>query len=146
MSELITPEYECDKCGACCKGFVIEITATDILREPKLKDVAASFMGNNDDIWDIRDKYLLATPYKPCPMLDVNNLCTIYNTRPNVCVHFKAGHNKCQDVRLQLGLPVLKAKNLKDEKNKFQLDDVPVWELSAELNRRLDRRPVEGSK
>jgi len=138
------PDYECDKCGACCKGFLVEIKAVDILREPKLKNVAAAFMGGQDETWGISDRWILATPNSPCPMLGKNNECTIYSTRPDVCVAFRPGYSKCQDVRLQLGLPVLKATNAKtaklDEK-KFDLRDVPVWELAEALNKRLDPQP-----
>jgi hypothetical protein len=31
------PRYECDQCGACCKGhLIVEAYALDVLREPHL--------------------------------------------------------------------------------------------------------------
>jgi len=31
----------------------------------------------------------------PCPFLGVDNLCTIYFTRPNICVFLQPGDDQC---------------------------------------------------
>lgn len=35
----------------------------------------------------------------PCKMLGSDNRCTVYPTRPNVCVGFRAGDEQCQGAR-----------------------------------------------
>ena len=44
---------------------------------------------------------------RPCPFLGGDNRCTIYPTRPNVCVAMQAGDEQCQAARAEMGLPPL---------------------------------------
>jgi len=54
---------------------------------------------------DTEKEYLLACGQtKPCPFLKENNLCSIYATRPNVCVAMQPGSEKCKMVRKEAGL------------------------------------------
>lgn len=46
-------------------------------------------------------------PDRPCTFLDGDNRCSIYPTRPNVCVGMLPGDRQCQDVRNAEGLPRL---------------------------------------
>jgi Fe-S-cluster containining protein len=106
--------YTCDQCGACCKGTVIvEADYLDARREPRLILLQVGLCrvtprGLEDDGKIV----LLACGLdKPCRFLDAENRCTIYPTRPNVCVAFDAGSQQCQEARARLGiarlLPVL---------------------------------------
>ena len=45
-----------------------------------------------------------------CAFLDKDNLCTIYEHRPNVCRIFQAGTEECQEARRRIGLAPLARK------------------------------------
>lgn len=87
--------YECDQCGACCKGTVIvEADYLDTRREPQLlqADVQCKRVSQRDLEEDEGKIVLLACGLdKPCTFLSPDNRCTTYATRPNVCVAFEAG-------------------------------------------------------
>jgi Fe-S-cluster containining protein len=56
--------------------------------------------GFDDDGETIHDQPChMLTAVRPCPMLGPDNLCTIYQTRPNVCVGFKPGGQQCRELR-----------------------------------------------
>ena len=74
---------ECQKCGACCRHTVIDtISALDLLREPRLRDA----------VDPIEAGFFLMK--MPCPFLN-GNRCSIYPTRPNICVAHVPGTNEC---------------------------------------------------
>jgi len=96
---------KCKQCGACCSELIIEIEHVDVVREPKLLDIAkhlACGVGDDgeyeypEDKWD--RQYRLGTATKSCEMLK-NNKCSIYPTRPNLCVSFEAGSEQCLAAR-----------------------------------------------
>ncbi len=71
----------CRNCGECCKRIPCEITQDEIVRLCKRFDMSYQ---------DFDDKYLKyrdTVPYlkTPCPFLDENNYCKIYEDRPSVC-------------------------------------------------------------
>ncbi len=76
----------CKRCGACCRRSIIEIHHLDIVREPRLLEVAELLDGNGRIQYasDWEKEYSLPMP---CAFL-VDNKCSIYPTRPNVCVTF----------------------------------------------------------
>lgn len=76
---------ECQQCGECCRKTMIDIQELDILREPKL---AAAVLG---EIRDDPGRLIFETP---CRFLD-GNRCSIYPTRPNICVAHVPGTNQC---------------------------------------------------
>ncbi len=107
MAEKIKALAECQKCGACCRGLIIQIGELDLIREPRLRPVAELCDGNGrikfED--DMEKEYLLACGEKmPCPFLKDDNTCEIYPTRPNVCVAMEVGGEQCKRVRKQKGL------------------------------------------
>lgn len=118
-------KYECDKCSACCRWPIIEITELDMIREPRLIPAVKPFSVpegchlEDDDgqpYEEVIPGYgaggMLACGLTfPCKMLAQDGTCTIYPTRPNVCVAFQAGSEKCQEYRLALGLEKLLPKN-----------------------------------
>jgi Fe-S-cluster containining protein len=105
--------YECDKCGACCKGsLIVEADDIDVMREPRLIDGDRHY----EKLGAARTIELLQTDVGraviiacggACRFLGQDNLCTIHPTRPNVCVAFQAGDQQCQDARALEGLPPL---------------------------------------
>jgi Fe-S-cluster containining protein len=100
--------YECEPgCGACCKALIIEIEHADVVREPRLLPVATLLDGNGTikHRSDDEKEYRIACGKKhPCPMLDGEDRCTIYPTRPGVCSATPPGGQSCQVARDLMGL------------------------------------------
>lgn len=105
----MTPQYECDCCGACCNGtLIVEADYLDVLREPRLLD--ADVAGRRTTIAELAEddgRCILLAANTPCRFLTTEGRCTIYLTRPNVCVEMQAGDEQCQDARRRRGLPLL---------------------------------------
>ena len=106
MSQKASPE--CDHCGACCKGTLVEIQHLDVVREPKLLRAASPCkapLGDAipDDPWE---RVYILSGASGCPM-HADGRCSIYPTRPNVCVAFEAGSPDCQRARYHAGLTPL---------------------------------------
>lgn len=93
----------CVNCGLCCKKMIIEIRQEDVDREPRLLPVVKPLIG----IQDYQEYGLAWGGSYPCPMLDENNRCQIYATRPNCCKDFEVGSEKCNELRSENGLPVI---------------------------------------
>ena len=114
------PNYECDKCGACCSGeLIVEAYDLDVLREPRLAEAAlgpaaASFRELMADLDDDGDRCIVIACGTPCAFLSDGNECSIYPTRPNMCVGMAAGSEQCQAARQARELPPLEA--LADQK------------------------------
>ena len=102
--------YECDQCGACCKGhLIVETDELDILREPRLISADRHHAGKT--VEKMLDDYgqgmaVIIACGKPCAFL-AENRCSIYPTRPNCCVALQAGDEQCQEARAAEGLPPL---------------------------------------
>ena len=75
---------ECKKCGKCCGLIIDEVYDLDVIREPRLKPHLTECRNEPG-------RYFLKTP---CPFL-VRKQCSIYPTRPNICVAFEVGTNQC---------------------------------------------------
>ena len=104
----MTPYYECDRCGACCQGtLIVEAYYVDALREPRILD--ADVTGRKSTLDDLSDddRCIILAANTPCKFLGSDNRCTIYPTRPNVCVGMEAGDTQCQDARQCRDLPPL---------------------------------------
>ncbi len=87
---------DCKKCGHCCRSLIIEIEQLDVVREPKLLKTTKLLNVDlhRESEWD--KEYLLACgPTLLCPF-QVENKCTIYPTRPNICVGFEVGSEQCK--------------------------------------------------
>ena len=100
--------YVCDQCGACCRGtLLVEAYGIDVLREPRLAsaDVSRTDLASVEAVMaDLNadfDRCLIIAGGKdqPCCFLGGDNRCTIYPTRPNVCVAMEAGSEQCQLAR-----------------------------------------------
>lgn len=106
------PKFECDKCGACCKGsLIVEVEDLDVIREPRLIDADAHHADTPVDqmVREMREEWkgVIIACGKPCSFLGQDNQCTIYPTRPNCCVALQAGDEQCQDARAAAGLQPL---------------------------------------
>lgn len=114
-------KYQCDECGACCRTLLIEIEELDIIREPRLAAVARPFKipPGQELVDEDGEPYeevvpgfgggalLSCGPDHSCLMLGSDNRCTIYPTRPNVCVGMQPGSEQCQLARELAGLAEL---------------------------------------
>jgi len=86
----------CHQCGRCCRDLIIDqVFEVDLLREPKLRDCVTAF-------GDESGEYFIETP---CKLLK-GNKCSIYPTRPGICVAFVVGSNPvCPHYRLNARIP-----------------------------------------
>ena len=101
-------EYECDKCGACCRNLLLEVDDIDVLREPRLVSADSRYANLPmavilKQLADECRALLLVAPSRPCPFLQENQ-CSIYPTRPNACVAMLPGDEECQTARRDEGL------------------------------------------
>lgn len=105
-------ESPCKDCGLCCTKLIIEIEHIDVVREPKLLPIARLMNPDRprDSLWE--NEYMLACgSAMPCGMLTEDKKCSIYPTRPNTCVGFEVGCDKCNELREDYGLPPLNEVN-----------------------------------
>ncbi len=83
VTDEVWEQIDCKSCANCCKTLQIEVSNADAKRlAARLKISLAEFA----------KKYILSdsegTKYfstMPCPFLDSNNLCTVYDDRPDSC-------------------------------------------------------------
>jgi Fe-S-cluster containining protein len=100
------PVFRCPpNCGLCCRQLLVECDALDVLREPRIQDVAP--LKKPDHSLPVLDNCWLLAGVKACPFLDPDQRCGIYSTRPSICVGFPAGGAKCTELRQRAGLPAL---------------------------------------
>ncbi|REJ72336.1 MAG: hypothetical protein DWQ29_21385 [Planctomycetota bacterium] len=105
------PRYECDQCGACCRGhLIVEADILDVLREPRLCEADPHYAGLTQDeartkLDEAGSAVILACGVdRPCWFLDAECRCEIYPTRPNDCVAMQAGDEQCQFARRAAGV------------------------------------------
>lgn len=97
--------FYCDAgCSLCCRKLIVEADPLDVLREPRIGQECKAMDGHGkipltDSVWAL-------ACVDPCVFLD-GHRCSIYATRPNVCVSFEAGGKKCQELRKADGRPPL---------------------------------------
>ena len=96
--------YECNKCGACCKLAVSEYSYTQLkqraMRGDKFsEDFISVFVpyeseedakAANTEYFELLNKLVEEDKiyYYHCPKIGKDNLCTIYENRPNICKDF----------------------------------------------------------
>ena len=105
----MTREYQCDCCGACCRGtLIVEAYYLDALRDPAILD--ADVRGRRPTMAELSaddGRCIVLAANQPCRFLAPDGRCTIYPTRPNACVGMEAGDEQCQEARSRAGLPPL---------------------------------------
>jgi Fe-S-cluster containining protein len=92
--------------------LLVEAYELDVLREPRLIEAGdRHYAGRTieDVVQELGDEYkcILLAGARPCAFLGPDNRCSIYPTRPNVCVAMQAGDEQCQMAREAEGLPPL---------------------------------------
>lgn len=107
-------KFDCDQCGACCRSLIVEADWLDAVREPKLLSLKSDVKSLDELRNSGRCLVLYDTETHACPFLVGQHgekcSCSIYPTRPNVCVISEPGGPKCQQARLLKSLPVLRDK------------------------------------
>jgi Fe-S-cluster containining protein len=100
------PVFRCPPdCGLCCQELIIECDASDVLREPRIEEVAP--MTTKGHPLPVITACWVLIGDDGCPFLDDRKRCGIYTTRPATCVNFAAGGKKCMQLRARAGLPPL---------------------------------------
>ncbi|MFW6006930.1 MAG: YkgJ family cysteine cluster protein [Halanaerobiales bacterium] len=97
LNQKYMTEYDCRKCGNCCKKLTITLT------DEEIKDISEYL---NISCEKMKEKYIeRKTDYgyilqsRSCPFLK-NNKCSIYEYRPEVCRSFPNLHKKNINHRL----------------------------------------------
>jgi len=95
--------FDCTRCGACCRCFPIFASSTDAKRAPRIKKEAKQLAEH----LKTKDKAFQLFPlpfYESCAFLKNDQLCSIYETRPEVCRTFEAGSKQCIEARERVGI------------------------------------------
>ncbi|MDP4610845.1 MAG: YkgJ family cysteine cluster protein [Opitutales bacterium] len=95
--------YDCMNCGACCRCFPIFASAQDAELEPRIKRETKHL----EPHLQTDDKAYLMYPlpfHEQCAFLKEDQLCQIYETRPQVCRRFEAGSEQCIEARARKGI------------------------------------------
>jgi len=101
----MSESYRCDGCGACCRSKLVDVYEVDILREPR---IAQQMMALREAGFDGEVGYLNCIGNGGCAFLNDENCCSIYPTRPSICVLYEPGDDDCQQCRRDAGIPPLK--------------------------------------
>ncbi len=79
-------KINCLTCAACCKNYSPRFKTPDIKRISKYLGMKESeFINTYLNVDEEGDFVVKSTP---CPFLDSDNLCSIYEVRPSDCVRF----------------------------------------------------------
>ena len=96
-------QYDCTHCGACCRCFPIFASEADAEREVLIQSEARLLAGHLQDEGKVYRLFPL--PFLgACPFLETNQLCRIYETRPDVCRRFEVGSPQCIEARERVGV------------------------------------------
>ena len=92
-------EYDCENCGACCRCYPIFAQESDSAREPRIREEGVrcdDFLGEEGNV-----AYRLFPLFrkKACVFLKEDQLCRIYDTRPDACRRFEPGGEQCREAR-----------------------------------------------
>ncbi|MBB6459213.1 YkgJ family cysteine cluster protein [Flammeovirga kamogawensis] len=102
--EKVFETFDCLSCANCCKTISPVVTATDVRRiakhlRIKETEVLSEYMSVDSD-----GDYVMNR--QPCPFLEDNNECSIYDVRPKACKEYPLTQNKGFNQR-----PALHARN-----------------------------------
>lgn len=109
----MTPDIDCQDCGACCAAFVVDVFADDYDRMPYprrnllvVQDASGYYemrMTKRLPSGGGRCAALAGKPGERCS-------CTIYDVRPTVCRDYEPELTNCNRARARIGLPALEVK------------------------------------
>ncbi|MAO84316.1 MAG: zinc/iron-chelating domain-containing protein [Myxococcales bacterium] len=97
-------EFDCENCGACCRCFPIFAVEIDAEREPRIRKAGVrcdDFLGEEGKV-----AYRLFPLFRKeaCVFLKEDQLCRIYETRPDACRRFEPGGEQCRQARRRVGV------------------------------------------
>ena len=82
----VVQNVNCLSCGACCKQYSPRFKTTDIKRISKSLKLKESLFIERYLVLDEEGDYVAKRT--PCPFLDGQNYCMIYDIRPSDCARF----------------------------------------------------------
>lgn len=88
----ISREIDCTKCANCCKAIAPVLKPADILRLAKRLKLSSEEFRSRFLVHDLENDRLMLKGV-PCPFLR-DNLCTVYDDRPNNCRSYPHLHKK----------------------------------------------------
>ena len=99
ISEEITAEIDCTKCGNCCKVLEPPVNQEDITFFAKKMNLSEADFEHSfiKETYDKKEKFLCV---QPCIML-LENKCTIYENRPNPCADYPHLHHGAIKYRMK---------------------------------------------
>lgn len=107
-------QYDCDRCGACCSLFGVNVRAHEVEQVPALAQTVAALEESHRRLGlpliqsdDKREVFISAGPDFPCSLQADDGSCSIYADRPHVCRAFEPGGSMCQWARGRAGLGML---------------------------------------
>jgi hypothetical protein len=96
---------DCLKCGQCCRHLILDIGCNDVCRSPEIRewviqqrgscDCAVDEEGYTEHDGDCACLLEKVGDEMQCHFLGEDNLCTIYETRPDMCYGFRPGSWQC---------------------------------------------------
>ena len=84
-NEEVVSAIDCLQCGNCCRTTVTVFSEEDISRVSKFMGVSKKAFVRQYLIEDMGEYTTITTP---CPFLEADNKCAIYEVRPKVCASF----------------------------------------------------------
>lgn len=105
IHDAVFEEINCLDCGNCCKTYTVTLTEEDYQRIEAR--VGTAFMNNLDIVQEPNDNWIIRSV--PCPFLGINNICSIYEIRPEECASYP--HLKGKDIRRRRYMHVDNAKH-----------------------------------
>ena len=91
----MSESYRCDGCGACCRSKLVDVYEVDVLRDSR---IAQQMSPLREPGFDGEIGYLNCVSRGGCAFLDDESCCSIYPTRPTVCVLFEPGDETVSSV------------------------------------------------
>jgi Fe-S-cluster containining protein len=79
-------QIDCLKCARCCKGFSPRFKGPDIKRISRVLGMKETALIGKYLVYDEEGDYVVVS--KPCPFLEPDNTCRIYEDRPSDCRRF----------------------------------------------------------
>ena len=83
VGDAVSNAIDCLDCGNCCKTSVTDFTKGEIKKAAKYLQMTPKGFIKQYLMEDIDGTYI--TMSSPCPMLNADNTCKIYEVRPKVC-------------------------------------------------------------
>lgn len=95
--------YDSENCGACCRCYPIFALESDSAGEPRIREEGVrcdDFLGEEGKV-----AYRLFPLFRKeaCVFLKEDQLCRIYDTRPDACRTFEPGGEQCREARRREG-------------------------------------------